>query len=557
MKLRILLFLSICSVLSVNSEEKAPHQKDITAPKGSARYCFQLNKNKNLIRYEVLPGGGWDNLRNKEAGQVVSYNFSHCRTTDDGRYLIPDNTYTIPLKSSLLETFAELFDHWQNYKATTSTSINVEAGLHLTHFGIDGKFSSESEKVKKQMIQDQSITTRVQARYIRYTAKLQPDSELNPSFRKRILSIAAHLQLNRTNMARYESQLLVRDFGTHVITSIDAGAAIVQQDQIKSKFTESYSFVKNQILAAASASFFSVASISTEYKLTTTQEMIDQYLQNRTHSHINSYGGPVFKPQNFTLNKWGEQIDNELVAMDRSGDPIYFLITPFSLPELPPSVVYKLIQSVKTAVKLYYKFNIYRGCTKVDSPNFSFQANIDDGTCKSKETNFTFGGVYQACWQSGSLSDNICNGLVQKNPLTGDTSCPKEYEAVLVNSWTSSKSESHHECHRCWLFAHCCHDSTYYGSAQISSYWCVARDHVDQQHGFLFGGVFTSTVGNIVTQTRSCPQFFYPLKMGRDLYVCVSDDYELGSKYSVPFAGFYSCVFWQSINASSARTIVI
>ncbi|KAJ8302098.1 hypothetical protein KUTeg_021085 [Tegillarca granosa] len=343
-------------------------------------------------------------------------------------------------------------------------------------------------------------------------------------------------------MARYESQLLVRDFGTHVITSIDAGAAIVQQDQIKSKFTESYSFVKNQILAAASASFFSVASISTEYKHTTTQEMIDQYLQNRTHSHINSYGGPVFKPQNFTLNKWGEQIDNELVAMDRSGDPIYFLITPYSLPELPPSVVYKLIQSVKTAVELYYKFNTYRGCTKRDSPNFSFQANIDDGTCKSKETNFTFGGVYQTCLQSGRLSQNICNGLVQKNPLTGGFSCPKEYEAVLVNSWTSSKSESHHKCHRCWLFAHCCHDSTYYGSAQISSYWCVARDHVDQQHGFLFGGVYTSTVGNLLTQTRSCPLFFYPLKMGRDLYVCVSDDYELGSKYSVPFAGFYSCV---------------
>jgi hypothetical protein len=52
--------------------------------------------------------------------------------------------------------------------------------------------------------------------------------------------------------------------------------------------------------------------------------MIDQYLGNRSHSRVETYGGPVFKPVNFSLNDWADEIGDELVALDRSGDPLYF-----------------------------------------------------------------------------------------------------------------------------------------------------------------------------------------------------------------------------------------
>lgn len=510
-------------------------------PAGDPRRCYSILNDKNLIRYESLPGNGWDNLMNKDAGIVVNFNFSKCKTTDDGRYIVPDTIYTIPIKSSRVETYAELFDHWTNYTSTTSRSINVGAGLTLAHFGISGKFSSESESIKSHQVDDKSTTTRVQVRYVRYTAKLQPDTPLHPTFKSRLLSIAAHIQLNNTNMATYESELLVRDFGTHVVTSVDAGAALVQVDEIKSTFSRDYSSSKSKISASASASFFSVFKISSSYAHQTTKEMIDQYLGNRSHSRVETYGGPIFKPVNFSLNDWGDEIGDDLVPLDRAGDPLFFLITPYSLPELPNSVVYKLIQSVKTAIEMYYKFNIYRGCTNTDSPNFSFQANVDDGTCKAPSTNFTFGGVYQKCNRNGGLSRNLCTGLDQKNPLTGDYSCPPNYEAVSIQESTRSSSESVHKCHRCWLFAHCCNDHTVYGSATYSAYWCVARGSVQEQSGFLFGGLYTNTVSNPVTRSRQCPLYFYPLNIGHDMKVCVSDDYELGYEFSVPFAGFYSC----------------
>lgn len=48
------------------------------------------------------------------------------------------------------------------------------------------------------------------------------------AFQNRLKKIAAHVALKDMGAARYDSQLLVRDFGTHVITDIDAGAALVK-----------------------------------------------------------------------------------------------------------------------------------------------------------------------------------------------------------------------------------------------------------------------------------------------------------------------------------------
>lgn len=65
-------------------------------------------------------------------------------------------------------------------------------------------------------------------RYVRYTARTQPDFALDDALKARLRRIAANIERNRTALATYESQLVVRDFGTHVTTSVDVGAAMVQ-----------------------------------------------------------------------------------------------------------------------------------------------------------------------------------------------------------------------------------------------------------------------------------------------------------------------------------------
>lgn len=69
----------------------------------------------------------------------------------------------------------------------------------------------------------------------------------------------------------------------------------------------------------------------------------------------------------------------------------------------------------------------------------------------------------------------------------------------------------------------------------------ITAGEVPQGSGYLFGGVYSTTTPNPLTGSQKCPNRFYPRVLGGHAYVCISDDYELGYQYSLPFAGFFSC----------------
>ncbi|EDO37879.1 predicted protein, partial [Nematostella vectensis] len=486
---------------------------------------------------EVLPGGGWDNLRNLHMGAVSAMNYSLCRSSDDGKFLVPDNVFLYPVKKSKVNTFAEFYDHWNNYSSTTTKSINAEAKASFGFGSVSGSFSSEYESVKKHQVEDKTVTTRVQLRHVFYTAKLQPDSPLQPAFKDRLLEIASHLQHNNTAYASFLAQVLVRDFGTHYVSSVDAGAVLAKVDHLTKKFVADSNEDKSKITASASASFFHFFGASGSYSKSTDTKTLDEYTKATVYSTTYTYGGPPFRV-NFTINEWEDKMLDELVAVDRSGDPLHYTITPGSLPELCEQATFQLAAVVKNAIKQYYIHNTIKGCTKMDSPNFSFQANMDDGSCQSPTNNYTFGGVYQTCQTDGSPSSDPCAPLAQKNPLTADYTCTPGYEPVLVHQGRTPQS-CHKDCHRVWLFFKRC--SVQCGFGSFSTYWCVAKSAVPANSGYLFGGLYSDVLKNPLTQDHSCPLKFYALKFGATMKVCVSDDYELGYQQSLPFGGFFSC----------------
>nr|UZP48208.1 macrophage-expressed protein 1 [Charonia tritonis] len=515
-------------------------------PFGDPRFCQDMARKDGdkLQRFEVLPGYGWDNLRNEAEGQFVVFNYSKCRTTEDARFLLPDSVSAVPIKASRVQTFAELITHWKSWTSITSKSVNLEAGLSLNKFSISGKFSADFEDIKSKQVGDKSVTTRTQLRYIRYGVQLQPDTPLHPVFKSRVLGIAAAEELGEKERARYLAQLLVRDFGTHVITKASAGAALLQVDQLREEWVNSNIEHKSDILAAASGSLFSIFQFSSRFESKTDQRFSDQYKKSRTSSSILTLGGPVFRPANFTPDMWADDVDRDLVAMDRSGDPIYYVLTAATLPELPTSTLNEVYNRVLEAVETYYEFNRLPGCLDPTSPNFSPSANTDDGSCKPPPTNLTFGGVFQTCsLKPGSNNGNLCEGLTQVNPLTSDYLCPDKYQAIKLHSGTTSSSRTEHVCKRYLIFWHKCHDDFYHSQATYNMYWCVATSGVSRDSGYLFGGLYTSTVVNPVTRAATCPPTFFPLSFGAaaDLHICISDDYEFGSEYHLPFAGFISC----------------
>lgn len=312
---------------------------------------FQICKNAlKLPVLEVLPGGGWDNLRNVDMGRVMDLTYTNCKTTEDGQYIIPDEVYTIPQKESNLEMNSEVLESWMNYQSTTSLSINTELALFSR---VNGKFSTEFQRMKTLQVKDQAVTTRVQVRNRIYTVKTTPTSELSLGFTKALMDICDQLEKNQTKMATYLAELLILNYGTHVITSVDAGAALVQEDHVRSSFLLDNQNSQNTVTASAGIAFLNIVNFKVETDYISQTSLTKDYLSNRTNSRVQSFGGVPFYP-GITLETWQKGITNHLVAIDRAGLPLHFFIKPDKLPGLPGPLVKKLSKTVETAVRHYY-----------------------------------------------------------------------------------------------------------------------------------------------------------------------------------------------------------
>ena len=186
-------------------------------PTGDQRNCPIASPQiatQPLYPLDVLPGLGFDALRNTDMGQVLYYNYSFCRVSKDGKYLLPDHVYLSPLRESSIQVYADYFDHWDKYTSLTSKTISAHASVGWGFAKIGGSYSSEHTTTKSHMVNDDSSIVRVHLRNILYAVHAEPRSPLHPSFKSCLFEIAAYLQKNLTVHAYYLAELLVRDYGT-------------------------------------------------------------------------------------------------------------------------------------------------------------------------------------------------------------------------------------------------------------------------------------------------------------------------------------------------------
>ncbi|XP_029016900.1 macrophage-expressed gene 1 protein-like [Betta splendens] len=522
------------------------------------RQC-RASTSLSITALEVLPGGGWDNLRNMDMGRVMNLSYFQCQTTEDGLYLLPDEVFVIPQKETGVETNSEIISSWLEQKSSTSQAINADMSFL---FVLNGKFSTENQKMKMHQVKDSAQTARVQVRNFIYTVKAYPDFALDERFAQQAKEIADAITNNQTRNADYLSEKMVLDYGTHVITSVDAGAALVEDDYLRSSYITESKSDQTTIKAQAGLNFFDklkfdISSQNTPKSLSSNHT----YQTNLQYTFIQSHGGTPFYP-GITLQKWQESITNNLVAIDRSGFPLHYFININTLPDLPQPTVEKVSLRVSQAIKRYYEVNTRPGCVDVNSKNFNFQANVDDSSCDGPATNLSFGGVYQVCIKMSADADPLCDALAQKNPETGNFSCRSSYTPTLLRSEVRQqgyqKSECYDQEYTCKLVFTChrqvCQNNYYVRSARINTYWCSVSGKAPENSGHLFGGIYSSSLLNPITNAKSCPPNFIPVKFLSDgQIICLSKNYETGTRYAVPFGGLFSCQSTNPLAGSKRR----
>ncbi|XP_012392490.1 macrophage-expressed gene 1 protein-like [Orcinus orca] len=477
----------------------------------------------NVSVLGALPGGGWDNLRNVELGQVLRRDYSQCLTTEDGEYLIPDRAQVVPRRQSIVETRTELIDHRVNDTDAWAASINAELSFLPD---LNAKFSVDCRNVRKYSLEYQTVTTRVQIRHVIYSVKAPENPDFQPDFLRHLLTLSDHLENNQTREAKYLAEMLVLRYGTHVLTDVEAGAALVQQYQVQSRLLQNYG-------------------------------------RNTVASKMHSHGGVPFYP-GITLQKWQEGIGNRLAAIDRSSPTLPVLLQLEALPELPEARVATALAPgggracagwrprVRWAIHRYYAVNTRPGCLKLGAPVFDPQANVDDGSCGGRcRANFSFVGVFQECEAvSGRRADHLCRAYHIPNPLTGKPSCPANYTASArsggLKTWSDAGPECRQHCRRCRLFFRCCSTvcatHEHRNAVRLAASWCEPSGaSLPTTAGLLFGGLYSPGNPNPLTGSQACPSHFYPLTLFGDHKVCVSSDSELGTAQAVPFGGFFSC----------------
>ncbi|XP_057582281.1 macrophage-expressed gene 1 protein-like isoform X2 [Hippopotamus amphibius kiboko] len=480
----------------------------------------------NVSVLGALPGGGWDNLRNVELGLVLRRDYSQCLTTEDGEYLIPDHMQVVTRRESIVETRAELIDHWINYTDTWAASINAELSFLPS---LNGKFSMDCQNVRKYSLEYQTVTTRVQVRHSIYSVKAPENPDFQPDFLRHLLTLSDHLENNQTREGEYLAEMLVLRYGTHVLTDVEAGATLVQEDQVRRELVDSEVRDKINITYAASALFFHVVNAGDGVSWESQSQLLQNYVRNTVASRMHSHGGAPFYP-GITLQKWQEGIGNRLVAIGRSGLPLPALLQPEVLPELPEPAVHRLASAVRRAIHRYYAVNTHPGCLKLGAPTFDPQANVDDGSCTgSRLANFSFGGVFQECEAvSGQDVEHLCRAYRIPNPLTGKASCPDNYTASALSSelktWSEARPECRKQCRKCWLFFQCCSTvcatREHLSTVHVAASWCAPSGaSLPSTAGFLFGGLYSRGNPNPLTGSQACPSCFYPLTLFGDLKI--------------------------------------
>lgn len=442
---------------------------------------------------------------------------------------LPKGVVMINTPQEFLHIYAKVISKNEDVKDSVDIQVKGSGGF----MKISGSFSFKSRTVKEFISKMNHKVTDTYTKATLAEFNLQTwEAPISKGFADRIIMIKDLLNKG-TNVsigyATYMTDEVLNLFGTHIVVNEKIGGILSKIDAVD--ITSYTTSVDQTLSASASASFASFFKISGS--VTTEHSDTKKYDSTVTDSQIITQGGGLWKT-NGTHDDW---IDTLTVSPGVTGMRLLYVLDVLRNEIFSNFTFEELVQTRQLftdRLDVYYMNNYYKGCPDPTASNYVSYANVfDEKMCKFNKT-FHFGGLY--------TTSN--DGRYQvANPLTEKFECPAGYTThKLLDLSFIGDTHSWRVCHHHW-FHKKCHTEYSYEHVNTHTYICISDK--EQKQGVYFGGAYTETLPNDLTQGKSCPEKYssYPIYHNHAksvvTYICMAD-YDVGHVVSVPFGGLFS-----------------
>lgn len=489
---------------------------------------------------DLYPGYGWDHLRFID--MLPIYQVRNANSSVQMQECIAH----VPIREVEIEMNSDIIDVYDSTTKDYSSEHILGGGVGFMGFGISASFSKQYRELKERQGREQTVIIRNEILHNTADVFLLRSCPLDSHLKAEIINIANNIRDDEPIMARYAAQTFVLRYGTHYTSRFRIGGRIVEENFMKTQDLYSSSTVTKSMQAGAKASFIGKFSLSASYGTSNsdTNNNINQYQQKVSERKITAHGGQPYLI-GMPLKDWQASIDDNPVVLQRMVENITMAIDPKQISEVEQYYVYKALEEINRAVDTYVRMNLMPGCLDRKSPSFNWLANNDNGKCDTPIYALQFGGFYQNCtvhWSSGD-STNAPGGLcgVLRNFHTQAESCPSGFITTLLHTLNRIQRVERSDSYKCgFLWLSTCYRTIYVGTATITTrlYGCTRNSTGYTQ--YTFGGSFTSTKTNMVTNSRNCPSLYVSQRVTNDIDVCVTD--KIVYSNNIPkFGGLFSC----------------
>ena len=475
----------------------------------SAAFLWTLHIASCLIPKETTdtylsgPGLGWDFLVDASRSSVQSTNtFTANKHTNDGLYRIGDCLEADTVKTSHYLDTSEIIATSQMYQSMTSKSVKLSASISIGVVTIGGSYSKDYFAMLKEQKNTSTVTTRskiIDHKYNLYSSLLCPPGR---EFTMVATDLLTAIKYGYEDDAKYFSQELIADYGTHYIKRVKLGGIMYTDNYVAESYWEKMKTKKEVVQASASVTFQNMIGLNFGVGQGLDTQEFNAYYENIKTSHTSAVGGEYTPGMN--ISRWTETLKNNLIPIDREAELISSLFLSRNFPGFTSAIIRNASLLVDDAVKTYLQSNTLKGCTDPGSINFEPYANLQEKSACDEQ--IKFGGIISA--QATCSETNI---------ITNANACPVGYTQKTSFAHTGPVHG----------LTECVGDSPYVVYGQV-----------------LFGGIFSTLFDNPVTKDKSCP----PLFVRQSLFdcannvICVSTETNnlIAIKYAVPFGGIFS-----------------